>query len=503
MGQAACGCGGREREGPRPLSRDGFVPLAKAVRGRVREDAWAEVIAHFMARVRSLLGRRFDAYARSHELDAAAAEPGDDPAAFAAAAAAVARDAAAAADRERAEDAEHEARNQALYAAVWHRYDDRGSGTLHRAEFARAVLDLLMQQRKHAPALFEALRTELADSTREALERVRDDTGVGREFVDTLMPAVEEAVAVEVDELGVLMDQMIMDHAGITRALWRRMHDGDDPERTARDVFVRRYETIAAAVLDAGAVVDRLAGMEAARRRARTGATAQAAADVLETAILATERAPGAWAPAIAAAVRRVQALFRERHGGVDGTGTGDAGPGPQRAWDARCAGLLGAVFDRYDRNRDGAIDRHECKTLVLELLMEEKECLRRLLDALVQSLLEIVKEDAARPPPAFPVAIPVSFADEHYVRAVSEATTRAADAAHSSLDHMLQDYAAIAGRVWSRLDEERDGIVTRAAFVERFRRVAVPWRLIEPNNLADHLMGGGDDSSDEELDVE
>lgn len=465
---ASCGgCGGGGEGGARPpparSSGGSFEPLAEGLRRRVRDDGWAEVIAHFMSRVRLLLARRFRRYLGQ----------------------------GAGADADASEDARDEARNQALFAAVFHRYDEAGRGRLSRSEFQRAVLDLVMQQRKLVPPLLDAVRDELVGHARGAMDRVREEAGVGDEFVASLVPCIEDAVAAEAEELEFLMDSVVRDHAAVSDAVWRTMHDGASPAAVDRDTFVRRYDCVVDALLRPETLADRLAGMAAARRRRRAPGGA-AAESVFVTQLAEVARGTGPWAPALAAALGTVHAMFRERF-------EGGAPAAPQ--WRREAPALLGAVFDAYDRNGDGLADRHDLKRLVLELLMEEKQAFTRLLDPLSQDLLVMVQEDAERPPPGFPLAIPMSFAHEEYAEAVQERAAEAAASAHAALDGMLKDYADIAERVWGRLDDERDGFVSRARFCERFGEVALPWRLVEPRNLADHLQGFEPRSDDEDED--
>ena len=107
-----------------------------------------------------------------------------------------------------------------------------------------------------------------------------------------------------------------------------------------------------------------------------------------------------------------------------------------------------------------------------------------------VEDVLQALRDDASRPPPGFPLAIPMQFANENFVEIAAGTAREALESLHKALDGMLRDYAAIADRVWVRVDEERSGVVTKAQFVERFRAAAIPWQLVEPANLAAHLLG-------------
>jgi Ca2+-binding EF-hand superfamily protein len=463
-----------------------------------KKSEWAELIAFATSRAYHIFQQRFEDYLHaSLELD---------------------QGGMAAMARQTLE--EYQDKCNALYGLLWTRYDESGRGYLTKSEFQRLCLDLLMEQRKHLPQLLEMLVRDLLVMTRQALEKVKRDSGVQEDFVEALMRDVEEAKRADVAEMTEQMDEMVRDYLNIAEKLWIEL----DPrsEHLSREHFLERFPRVALGLAAPDQLVERLSGVVSSKqRRVRQwhDQPGGESATLFETVVAEVAAKESVWAPVIASSLQQVHEILKRQFsdmkmepahtgGDVAGAAVAAAAAAAPAAgggafddislrvaqqfseFERRNAEFYDRVFAKYDVDGDGVLNKADCKRLVLELLIEERQYLPKLLDSLIVELIDLVKEDASKPPPDFPVAIPAGFANMWYVDVVADTAAQAVQALMRSLDEMIKDYANLSQVIWTRLDRNHDGLITKAQFVKHFPKIAVPIELIDPQSLADHLQG-------------
>lgn len=447
--------------------RNEFKPLVEETK---EEGEWAEVVALSTSRAYQIFQQKFEDYLH-HPLEMNHKDIRL---------------------KTKEELSNYEDKTKSLYASIWTQYDESGKGELSKAQCQRMYLDLLLSQKKYLPSLLEELYKELLEMTRQALEKVREDAELHPEFVEELMAKVTDATTHEVEEMRQQMDDMIQDYHIHADRVWSELCSDGPDQRITRAQFLERYDTVPKGFLKPEIIVDRLTGFMAQQQRQRQS--------VFQPMLSELADQEGVWAPLIANFLRRTHQVLQQAYQD-DSQGTElrmDMSPEAiqltlkkqANIFETTNEDLYRRIFKQYSRVKDGYLTKEECRELTLELLLEEQKYVPRLFDALIQDLIEMVKRDAERPPPGFPIAIPDGFTDHWYVEMVADAAAQTMEELTTSLRHMVKDYVDISDKLFARLDKQETGFIASETFTAEFGELSLPLKLLAPEDVADHLRG-------------